>query len=267
MITEMFDTLSRSLKPPVLHDRILADMHLYAVLPRLAEVTRLDDEAGSLAREMDMQLEFAVRGGGRVVLSFKDGVVESSRTGGSNVGLYFLSCSLLNSMFADEDVTPIPFKGFTRIGQLKKFTRLTEILTRYLKPSEADMEDAAFRAKHVEMSLLVGLSAAGVVADLDPRAKRLMDDLHDGTLQYGILPDGPNAYVSIDHGAIRAFSGKVPEPTATIEIRDVELAVGLIAGAVDTFAANGSGEIKASGDLAMADEFNGLFDRVGLYLQ
>jgi len=44
------------------------------------------------------------------------------------------------------------------------------------------------------------------------------------------------------------------------------LAVDLVKGEVDTFAANGSGDIKASGGLALADEYNALFDRVGLYL-
>jgi hypothetical protein len=42
--------------------------------------------------------------------------------------------------------------------------------------------------------------------------------------------------------------------------------MGLISGAVDTFAANGSGDIQASGNLHVADEFNHLFDRVGFYL-
>ncbi|NOZ02405.1 MAG: hypothetical protein GXP54_11015 [Deltaproteobacteria bacterium] len=263
----MLDTAGKLLKPPSLNDRILADMHLYAVLPRLEELVRFDEEAASLARELDMRLEFTVRGGGRVVLTFRDGAVHSSRTGGANVGLFFPSCNLLNRMFAGENVTPIPFKGLTRIGQLKKFTRLTEIMTEYLKPSSEAMEDPAFRAKHVEMSLMVGLAASGVVADLDPKAQRLVDVLHDATIQYSVLPDGPNAYVSISQGTIRAFSGTVPDPTTSIEIRDVDLAVGLIAGEVDTFAANGSGDIKASGDLAVADEFNGLFDRVGLYLK
>ncbi|MBL6974705.1 MAG: SCP2 sterol-binding domain-containing protein [Deltaproteobacteria bacterium] len=267
MITEILDTISGAIREPRLADLILADMHLYAVLPRLEELARLDEEAGAIARELDMTLEFLVRGGPRVVLTFADGKVTSYRMGRANTGLFFLSCDLLNRMFAGEDVTPIPFKGITRVGQLKKFTRLTEIMTRYLKPSDADMEDAAFRKSHVEMSLMVGLSASGVVADRDPRARRLVDDLRDGTIQYKILPDGPNAYVRIEKGVIRAFNGIVKDPTACIEIRDVDLAVGLIAGEVDTFAANGSGDVKASGDLAMADEFNGMFDRVGLYLE
>ena len=46
----------------------------------------------------------------------------------------------------------------------------------------------------------------------------------------------------------------------------MDLAVALIKGQVDTFAANGAGDIRASGSLTLADEFNTLFDRVGLYL-
>jgi len=266
MITEMIDTLRVSMKPPRIEDRILADMHLYAVLPRLEELVRLDKEAGELARSLDMTVEFQARGGPRVLIEFAGGSVRSSRDGRSDVGLFFLSCEQLNRMFQGEDVTPIPFKGFTKIGRLDTLTRLTEIMTGYLKPSEDDMKDDDFRRKHVEMSLMVGLAASGVVADLDRKAQRLVKGLHDGTIQYSIPPDGPHAYVSISNGTVRAFNGIVPNPSTSIEIRDVDLAAGLIAGKVDTFAANGSGDIKASGDLALADEFNGLFDRVGLYL-
>jgi len=41
----------------------------------------------------------------------------------------------------------------------------------------------------------------------------------------------------------------------------------LINGKVDSFAANGGGDIKVSGNLHLADEFNHLFDRVGFYLK
>lgn len=261
------EKVMKTFAPPKPADRILADIHLHAVLPRLADLVRLDTEAKSLAADMKMTLEFMVRGGPRAYLTFDRGTVRAGRTGCSDVGLFFLDCATLNRMFAGEKVTPIPFKGFTLIRQLKKFERLTEVLTRYLKPSDQDMADAAFRRKHVELSLLVGLAACRSIADHDRKAERVAAALHEGTIQYSIMPEGPDALVTIRHGAIEVSAGKVPAPSATIELKDVDFAVALIRGEVDTFAANGSGEVRVSGDLHLADEFNHLFDRVGFYLK
>ncbi|MFW5879030.1 MAG: hypothetical protein ACOCVR_04345 [Myxococcota bacterium] len=250
---------------PSVRDRVRAGMHLHAVLPRLDEVARFDEEGGRLVRQMGGSMELRALGGPRVVLRFDQGRVSASDEGSSSIGLLFPSCSSLNRMFDGEKVIPLPFKGAWRVGDLKRFTRLTEILTRYLKPSAEDLEDPLFKARHVEMSLLVGLAATAVLARHDPKGARIAEHLPSGTMLYTIK-GGPSCHVSIDGDRIIARSGSLDEPTTTIEIRDLDLAVGLIKGEVDTFAANGSGAIKASGSLVLADEFNVLFDRVGLYL-
>ncbi len=248
-----------------LRESIRAHMHLHAVLPRLGDLARLDDEAGKIVAGMKVAIGFQVLAGPRVVLHFANGGVRATQEGGGNVCLLFTSCAKLNAMFDGEKVTPIPVKGVHRIGDLKKLTRLTDILTRYLKPSEADMKGVAFRAKHVELSLLVGLAATAAIATLEPKGQRIAHHMPSGTMLYDI-GGGPKAHVVIDHGRIMAYAGMIDDPTTTIEIRDVDLAVALVKGEVDTFAANGSGAIRASGGLSLADEFNTLFDRVGLYL-
>jgi hypothetical protein len=261
----VLDRLGINLEPSV-RDRVRAGIHLHAVLPRLDELARYDAEAGRIVREMRVAIEFRVLNGPRVVLHFADGRVRATRDGSSDVGLFFHSCALLNRMFDGEKVTPIPFKGLHRFKELERLTSLTGILPRYLKPSDKDMADPLFRARHVEMSLLVGLSAVREIAEFDPKGERVASHMPVGTIQY-VIHGGPSCYVSIRKGCIEASSGTTPAPTSTIEIRDVDLTVALIKGEVDTFAANGSGAIKASGSLTLADEFNTLFDRVGLYLQ
>jgi hypothetical protein len=225
-------------QPPTVRDKVLAFMHVHAVLPRLGDLARLDPEAKGIVAEMDVALEFRVLGGPRGVLTFRGGQVTASRTASSNAALLFPSCAALNRMFAGEKVTPIPYKGLHHFADLKRFEKLTAILTRYLKPSDDDMKSAAFRARHVELSLLVGLAATREVADLDPRAARLGHHLPNGTIQYRVGTDGPRAYVEIRDHVIRAAAGELPEPTTTIDIRDVDL----------------------------ADEYNQIFDRVGLFL-
>jgi hypothetical protein len=246
-------------------DLIRAHMHLHAVLPRLADLARLDDEARAIISEMNVAIEFFVPGGPKVVLHFKNSSVRAVRTGKADVCLMFPTCKMLNDMFDGKKVTPIPIKGVHRMGDLKKLTRLTDILTRYLKPSKSEMADKEFRAKHVELSLLVGLAATEAIATIEAKGRRVASHMPSGTMLYDVK-GGPKAHVIVKDGKIEVFPGAIKDPTTTIEIRDVDLAVDLVKGEVDTFAANGSGDIKASGGLALADEYNALFDRVGLYL-
>jgi len=263
----MTGLLGECMNPPDLRDLILAHMHLHAVLPRIVDLIRIDDESTRVAQEMDVSIAFAVRGGPYLVLKVSRGVAGVSTSGLADVVLFFPSCRRLNRMFQGEKVNPIPLWGLHRFRDLKRFSSLSDRLTRHLKPSEQDLSDEAFRRRHVELSLLVGLAACGVIAKLDPRVQRVVKGLHAGIIQYSVLPNGPHAYVEVQHGTVSAFAGRVPAPSATIELKDLKFAVKLIRGEVDPFAASGLGDIRLSGDLHLVDLFNNLFDRVGLYLK
>lgn len=64
----------------------------------------------------------------------------------------------------DGTVTPIPRKGFTRIGFLTgTFIKLTDILTRYLRPSAEDLVDEHFFEVSTTLMLYV---IAGAVAQI-----------------------------------------------------------------------------------------------------
>jgi len=256
--------------PPSVRDRVRAAMHLHAVLGSLPHLVRLDPEAARLARGVGtVALEFRVYGGPRVVLEFRQGTVAARREGGSAVGLFFPSCQALNRMFDGEKVTPIPFKfrGLGNLRALQRFPALTDRLTHFLKPTREALEDPSFRARHVEMSLLVGLAAVQALIENDPKVgQRMGPALRHGTIQYEV-PGVFAVHVSLSPRGIEAKAGPVENPATTITIRDVDLALGLLQGTVDTFAANGSGDIRASGDLHLADEFNQVFERVGFYLK
>ncbi len=247
---------------------IKANLHLHAVLPRLEELLRLDDEAKTVAKDMNVTIRFVVKGGPTVQIVFKNGVAKANLkpVGKNNIGLLFLSCEQLNRMFNGEKVIPIPYKGIHRIKDLKAFTRLTELLTKYLKPTDADMTDPSFKKKAVEMSLMTGLNGARVIAEFDTKMKKVADKLPSGTIEYNILPDGPQAHVIVERGHISAYNGPINSPTGTLEINGVDLAADLFANKVDSFAVLGAGDLRASGLLPLIDEFSALSDRVALYL-
>jgi hypothetical protein len=248
---------------------ILASLHLHAVLPRLEELVRLDAEARSIASQMKLRVRFRVRKGPQVTISIADGAVATSAdpSARADLGLFFVSCDQLNNMFMDERAVPIPYKRLTQLRYMTRLTKLTEIMTRYLKPSETDLADPDFKKKHVEMTLMVGLCGAGEMAKYDRKMKKAVDHLPRGTIQFSVLPDGPFAYVGIDENKrISARSGKIDDPTSNLDFNGVDVAAAVLSGNIDTFAALGSGDIKASGLLSLVDDFNVLLDRVGYYL-
>ena len=248
---------------------ILANLHLHAVLPRLEELVKLDDEARSIAQQMKLRVRFKVRKGPSEVIEIVDGMVRSSSDpqARADLGLFFLSCEQLNNLFMDKRAIPLPYKGLTQLRQMGRFSKLTGILTRYLKPSETDLKDPGFKKKHVEMLLMAGLAGAAEVARCDPMMEKVVDRLPWGTVQFSVLPDGPYAYASVaEDKTISVANGTVADPTTNLDINGVDMAAGVLAGTVDTFAAVGREDLRATGLLSLIDELNALLDRAGSLL-
>jgi hypothetical protein len=248
---------------------ILANLHLHAVLPRLEELVKLDDEARSIARQTKLKVRFKVRKGPSEVVEISDGMVRTSSDpkAKADLGLFFASCEQLNNLFMEKRAIPLPYKGLTRLPQMKHFSKLTKIMTRYLKPTEVDLKDPAFKKKHVEMALMAGLAGAAQIAKYDGKVEHAVELLPHGTIQFSVLPDGPYAFASIDkEKTIFVGNGTVAEPTANLDINGVDIAADLLADRLDQFAALGAGDLRASGLLPLVDEFNALLDRVGKFL-
>jgi hypothetical protein len=248
---------------------ILANLHLHAVLPRLEELVKLDEEAHSIAKQLKLKVRFKVWKGPSEVVEISDGVVRTSSDprAKADLGLLFLNCDQLNNLFMDKRAIPVPYKGLTQLWQMRHFSKLTELLTRYLKPTEADLKDPAFKKKHVEMALMTGLAGAAEVARYDRKMEKVVDRLPWGTVQFSVLPDGPHAFASVGRDkTITVGNGTVADPTANLDIDGVDMAAGVLAGTVDTFAAVGREDLRATGLLSLIDELNALLDRVGFFL-
>jgi hypothetical protein len=248
---------------------ILANLHLHAVLPRLEELVKLDEEARSIAEQMKLKVRFKVRKGPSEVVEISDGVVRtnSDPEAKADLGLFFVNCDQLNNLFMDKRAIPIPYKGLTQLRQMGRFSKLTGILTRYMKPAEADLKDPGFKKKHVEMTLMAGLAGAAELAKHDRKMEKVVDRLPWGTVQFSVLPDGPYAFASVgEDKTISVGNGTVADPTANLDIEGMDMAVGVLAGTVDTFAAVGREDLRAAGLLSLIDELNALLDRVGHFL-
>jgi hypothetical protein len=253
----------------MVNQTLLARLHLHAVMPRLEELLKLDSEAKRLAESLGtLAIRFMVKDGPAVTLNFANGGMKADLTGDarSDVGLLFTSAEKLNKMFLGEKVVPIPYKGFLKLGKMKAFTELTERLTAYLKPSDSALSDPNFKRIHVNLMLLVGLSGAAVLAKHDPSMAKIAKKLPEGVLMFNVLPDGPAAHVVVERQYITVYDGPVDDPDSLLSIRDLDYALDVLQDKVDGMAALGSGDLRAYGLLPLADEYNALMEKVGLYL-
>ena len=127
----------------MIDQRTLAYINLYGVLGTLENLCELAPEAESiLTNKKPISIGFEVKGGPSATITFYKGKCRMEQgCAKCDVKLPFSSCEKFNGLI-DGTVTPIPCKGFSKIGfLLNKFTPLTDKLSAYLRPSEEDLKE------------------------------------------------------------------------------------------------------------------------------
>ncbi len=248
--------------------RAAAYVNLYAVLGALPELCRRVPEARALldADPRPTTLGFAVRGGPSAVLAFRDGEVHlvPDRVAATIV-LPFVGPAAFNRVI-DGTAQPVPVSGFHRIGfLLHVFAPLTEILTRYLKPSAEDLADPVFRATSTVLTLHVAAAAVAQLANEDA----------SGRFSAHLVPDGDVVlevrdtltYTLQVRGHRMTFRPEPsPHPRAAMTFADLDVAGRLLGGQVSAMACICDGSIAMRGTVSMVDNVNRILDRVGQYL-
>ncbi len=163
---------------------IKAHLNLNAVLQNLEDLIRLDEEMAQLTRDWNIAIQFAVRNGPAAALTFSGGSCRHQVGIHANptVKLYFLSPGHLNAMF-DGKGTPIPLKGFTRLGFMQKdFARLTDRLGYYLKPEPERLADEKYVRINTILTLNTAIHAVRELALLEPLSRRISAQIPRGAL-------------------------------------------------------------------------------------
>ncbi len=247
---------------------IRAHLNLYAVLQNLEDLVQLDTEMAELSRDWDISIQFLVRNGPEAFVEFKNGRCrhERGRHAGPSVKLYFASPAHLNRMF-DGAANPIPLKGFTKLGFLKKdFASLTERLEHYLRPKAGQPQDETYLRINTIFMLQTGVYAAGELAMLDPVLARVASRMRNGALQIEVGTEGPYIHAVFDGGAVTVNKGRVERPMALMTLKDIRTVNDLLNGRLDAFQATVEGTIKLKGQISMVESFNLILDRVSDYL-
>lgn len=251
-------------------DQLKSRLNLKAVLRNLEVLPLLDPVSAELIADWNISIRFSVWRDTQVALDFHEGrcAFHSNAKDSSTVNLFFCSANHLNNMF-EKDASPLPLKGFTKLGFLKKqFSQLIQRLEYFLKPAADTVQDDAFKNINLALSLNTAIFAIPELMQLDPVSRRIAPQLSAGSLQFSVEPDGPHAHLIYDgRGGAVAFPGPAVSPMAMTVIKNADVAQALVAGTLDSFAAVATGDIQLRGMIPLIDHTNVILGQLPLYIQ
>ncbi|MGN1418735.1 MAG: hypothetical protein ACI4W6_05350 [Acutalibacteraceae bacterium] len=247
--------------------KTLAYINLYGILGSLENLCELDEEASKLAQvKKPISVAISVKGGPAATLTFKNGRCRMEQgIANCDVLLPFSSCEKFNGLI-DGTVTPIPAKGFSKIGfLLKNFTKLTDILTKYLRPDPKDLEDEVFFEKSTKIMFYLIAVALSQIGNNDEIGKFSASNIPDGIIEMGIK-NSVAATIRVKDGHMVTIKQKPESYRSKMEFASIKVARDLFDGNINAVASIGEGTVTMSGLVSMIDNVNRILDRVALYL-
>lgn len=246
--------------------RTMAYINLFAVLGAIPFLCDLDSEAAKLIEGKTVSVGFAVKGGPSATLFFGGGKCRMAPgVDRCEVKLPFSSCEKFNGLI-DGTVTPIPSKGFTKIGFLTgAFIKLTDRLSAYLRPAPGALEDPEFFRISTTLMFHVIAEAIAQIANEDKIGQFSASNIVDGTARLAIK-DGPAAALCCRNHRMLTIHKKPESALSYMEFADMHLARDLFDGKVNAIAAVGLGQVRIGGMISQIDNINRILDRVAVYL-
>ncbi|MEG1646184.1 MAG: hypothetical protein RRY78_00315 [Clostridia bacterium] len=244
----------------------LAYINLYGVIGDIQNLCKLDEKAKQIATtNKPVSIAFNVTDGPTGSLFFDGGNCTFEEGLKGKIGLKLLSCEDFN-LLVDGKKTPLPYKGFLKLGfALKNFGQLTDLLATYLRADANALKDRAFFEKSTELMFYLIVTAMAQIANHDHFGKISAKRIRDGVIQLEI---GENiaAHLVVRGNKMKAFYTRHSNPDAIMKFRNLDIARGLFEGTKDAMSCVALGDIEMRGFIPMIDNLNKILARVGLYL-
>ncbi len=250
--------------------RTMSFINLFAVLGALPSLCELSDEAREIIAGKTISLGIEVKGGPAGVLHFDNGrITVTEGCGKCDIKLPFKNPEKFNGMI-DGTVTPIPSKGFTKIGfLLGPFIKLTDLLSKYLRPSEEDLKDEQFYRTSTLLMFHVITGAVSQIGNEDKVGKASASYIVDGNVRMAITENGEvltAAHIAAKDHRLTTVHTDTDAPMSLMEFEGVHNARGLFDGVASSFTLICDGKLRMGGMISQLDNINRILDRVGLYL-
>jgi hypothetical protein len=249
--------------------KALAFVNAYGVLATLENLCEIDEDAKKICKELKkpVALCFEVADGPCVTYKFSaDGCKMTEGDFGCTCKMKFASPEKFNALI-DDGKPGLPVKNIAGVLSflLGPFTKLTDILTKYLMPSEENLKNRDFFEKSTILTMYTIAGAICALGNNDSISKQSASYICDGDIQMGITDA---CYVTVrarDH-KLELIKEKPETPRAIMEFKTIDLANGLFNGTASTMAELCAGNIYMSGMINMIDNVNRILDRVAVYL-
>lgn len=249
--------------------RAMAFVNAYGVLGALENLCEIDDEAKQICKKLKKPVNFCfdVKDGPCFTLNFSaDGCKMTDGDDGCTCKMSFRSPDGFNNLI-DNSKPGIPSKNPTQVLSflLGPFTKLTNILVKYLRPSDSDLRDKSFFEKSTILTMYVIGGAICALGNNDEISKLSASYIVDGEISMGISDKVYVTVIAKNHH-LTLKKEKSQNPRAIMEFKTIELANSLFNGTASTMAELCAGNIYLAGMCNMIDNINRILDRVGLYL-
>jgi hypothetical protein len=251
---------------------VLSRLYLHAVLPCLGALVTHDPAARQIVGSLKAAIVFRIRGGPAVTIRLGNGsaTYERGAARAPSVVLFFFSDRHLNAFFGGNALAvPVPIWGGWRLGLLARFTKLTDRLTAVMDGHPDVLATAEGRALHAQLSLIVAGLGLCPLATGDVPARNALAHAPAGLACFTI-EGAQNATVWFDQGPGTCDAGWGPpprRPDVTVAFVDYGIAFSALREEIDTIAAIGTGDIKVTGLIPLADGVNLAMERLSDYLQ
>ena len=249
--------------------KAMAYVNMYGVLATLENLCAMDEEAKAVLAELKhpVSLCFSVKNGPCGTFHFtKEGCRMTEGDAGCTCKMQFGSPAAFNALI-DSSKPGIPVKNPVQVLAflLGPFTKLTDRLTKLLRPSEEDMKDRTFFEKSTILTLYTVSGAISALANTDSISRISAEYTVDGDVSLGVK-DVAYVTIRIKDNHFTTIKSPCENPRAIMEFADLDLAAGLFAGTVSTINEMCKGTIYLRGMINMLDNINRILDRVSVYL-
>ena len=247
-------------------ERVLAYCNLFGVLGAIPTLLELDPEAARLVKDQRISVGFSVGNGPKGTLVFVDGRAKM-REGveDCSIKLYFPSPKKFNDMI-DGNANPLPVSGFWHIGfLLGAFTKLTDLLSAYLRPDPERLKDPVFFERSTVLMLHVIAGAVAAVGNEDEVGRFSASNIVDGVIRLTV-GDRYAVGVLAENHHLTALHKAPEEGFSEMSFDSLGTARDLFDGKINAVAAVGMGKVRIGGMISQVDNVNRILDRVSLYL-
>lgn len=244
----------------------LAYINMFAVLKDLEMLCELDEEAKALASpKAPVSIGFNVGNGPQATLTFAEGKCTMTEGLSGQIKLKLANPEAFNLM-VDGKKNPTPYGGFTKLKFLTNdFTKLTDLMNKYLRAEEKALRDRAFYEKSTTMMFYLIANALSAIGNYDRLGKLSASKIPDGAIAMEIA-GGPCAEITVKNGHMTTSNHKAANPRAYMVFGDFETARGLFDGTTESMSALAGGKLVMKGFIPMIENLNKVLDRVAVYL-